>query len=64
MIVALCFYTLCIVLRAQDIPVWLDIILFIAGVISTCVAFTVWEHTKDRIRTLENKIEKMKGGQI
>jgi hypothetical protein len=47
----------------KGIPTWLELVLGIVSVICTGVALIIWEETKDKIRSLERQIGKMKGGE-
>ena len=63
MITALILNTLCYVLMVQGVPTWLEVVLSIVSAICPVVALIVWNETKDKIRSLERQIEKMKGGE-
>ena len=63
MIAALILHTLCYVFMVKGVPAWLELVLSIVSVICTGVALIIWEETKDKIRSLERQIGKMKGGE-
>lgn len=62
MIAALILHTLCYVFMVKGVPTWLEVVLSIVSAICTAVALIVWNETKDKIRSLERQIEKLKGG--
>ena len=62
MIAALIISNICLMLMVKGVPTWLSVVLSIVYSVSNVVALILWEETKDKIKTLENKT-KRKGGE-
>lgn len=52
-----------LMMRMQENPVWLDILLCTVSKVCFFSALVCWEITKDKIKQLEDKVDKKEGAE-
>jgi hypothetical protein len=62
MIIALAICNFCFIFILEGVHTWCEYILACINAVCLCVASIIWEQTKLRIRSLEKRLDKTKGG--